>query len=58
MAGFLGVIRLLRDRVEVQGRQAPGSRGLVEAFLHFQDLFAGRQDLQELPLLEQRADGG
>lgn len=57
VAGFLGVIRLLRDRVEVQGRQAPGSRGLVEAFLHFQELFAGRQDLQELPLLEQRVEG-
>lgn len=58
--GFLGVIRLFRDRVEVQGqgqgRQAPGSKGLVEAFLHFQDLFAGRKDLQALPLLEPSAE--
>jgi hypothetical protein len=50
--GFAGVIRLYRDWVEVQGRQGPGSKGLVEAFLHFQDLFTGRRDLQALPLLE------
>src|SRR5262249_40396506 len=57
--GFAGVIRLYRDRVEVQGRQGPGSKGLVEAVLHLQDLFtlppdlsAGRRDLQALPLLE------
>lgn len=58
--GFLGVIRLFRDRVEVQGqgqgRQAPGSKGLMEAFLTFQDLFAGRKDLQPLPLLEPPAE--
>jgi hypothetical protein len=51
VAGFTGVIRLYRDRVEIQGRKTPSSKGLVEAFLHFQDLFAGRRDLQELPLL-------
>jgi hypothetical protein len=51
VAGFAGVIRLYRDRVEIQGRKTPSSKGLVEAFLHFQDLFAGRRDLQELPLL-------
>jgi hypothetical protein len=51
VAGFTGIIRLFRDRVEIQGRKTPSSKGLVEAFLHFQDLFAGRTDLQELPLL-------
>jgi hypothetical protein len=51
IAGFVGVLRLFRDRVEVQGRKTPTSKGLVEAFLHFQGLFAGRRDLQELPLL-------
>jgi hypothetical protein len=51
VAGFTGVIRLYRDRVEIQGRKTPSSKGLVEAFLHFQDLFAGRRDLQELPLV-------
>jgi hypothetical protein len=51
VTGFAGVIRLYRDRVEIQGRKTPGSKGLVEAFLHFQDLFAGRRDLQELPLV-------
>lgn len=45
------VVRLYRDRVEVQGQKTPGSKGLVEAFLHFQDLFSGRRDLQALPLL-------
>jgi hypothetical protein len=50
VSGFTGVIRLFRDRVEIQGRKTPSSKGLVEAFLHFQDLFAGRRDLQELPL--------
>jgi hypothetical protein len=54
VAGFAGVIRLFRDRVEVHGQKAPGSQGLVEAFLRFQDLFAGRSDLVELPLLENR----
>jgi hypothetical protein len=62
ITGFAGVIRLLRDRVEVQGRKTPGSKGLVEAFLHFQDLFSARRDLQQLPLLEEKrgssADGG
>jgi hypothetical protein len=51
VAGFTGVIRLYRNRVEIQGRKTPSSKGLVEAFLHFQDLFAGRRDLQELPLV-------
>jgi hypothetical protein len=50
--GFAGVIRLFRDRVEIQGTKTPGSKGLVEAFLHFQDLFSGRRDLQALPLIE------
>jgi hypothetical protein len=45
------VVRLFRDRVEIQGQKTPGSKGLVEAFLSFQDLFSGRRDLQELPLL-------
>jgi hypothetical protein len=49
--GFTGVIRLFRDRVEIHGRKTPSSRGLVEAFLHFQDLFANRRDVQQLPLL-------
>jgi hypothetical protein len=48
--GFAGVIRLRRDRVEIQARKSPGSKGLVEAFLQFQDLFAGKRDLQALPL--------
>lgn len=52
VAGFSGIVRLLRDRVEVQGQQTPGSKSLVEAFLHFQDLFSGRRDLEQLPLLE------
>jgi hypothetical protein len=52
--GFAGVIRLFRDRVEVQGQKTPGSQGLVEAFLRFQDLFSGRADLVELPLLEKK----
>jgi hypothetical protein len=50
VAGFAGVIRLRGDRVEVQGRKAPNSKGLVEAFLQFQDLFAGQRDLEALPL--------
>jgi hypothetical protein len=54
VGGFLGVIRLFRDRVEIQGGKTPSSKGLVEAFLHFQDLFAGRRDLQELPLVENK----
>jgi hypothetical protein len=52
--GFLGVIRLFGDRVEIQGKQTPKSKSLVDAFLSFQDLFDGRQDLQALPLLEER----
>lgn len=55
VAGSVGVIRLSRDRVEVRSAgtgRAAASNGLVEAFLHFQDLFSGRRDLQELPLLE------
>jgi hypothetical protein len=48
------VVRLFRDRVEVQGQKTPGSKGLVEAFLSFQDLFTGRRDLQELPLLSSK----
>lgn len=51
VAGFVGIVRLLRDRVEVHGQKTPTSRGLVEAFLQFQDRFSGRRDLQELPLL-------
>jgi hypothetical protein len=50
VAGFGGVIRLRKDRVEVQGGQSATSKGLVEAFLSFQDLFAGRRDLVALPL--------
>jgi hypothetical protein len=50
VSGFVGVIRLFRDRVEIQGRKTPTSRGLVEAFLQFQDLFAGQRELQALPL--------
>jgi hypothetical protein len=56
VGGFAGVIRLFRDRVEVQGQKTPGSQGLVEAFLHFQDIFAGRTDLVELPLLEKKTE--
>lgn len=54
VGGATGVIRLYRDRVEIHGHRAPTSKGLVEAFLRFQDLFAGRRDLQELPLLEEK----
>jgi hypothetical protein len=54
VGGFAGVVRLYRDRVEVQGQKTPGSKGLVEAFLRFQDLFSGRADLVELPLLEKK----
>jgi hypothetical protein len=50
VAGFGGVIRLRKDRVEVQGGQSATSKGLVEAFLQFQDLFATRRDLIALPL--------
>jgi hypothetical protein len=50
VAGFTGVIRLRRDRVEIQGGKAPTSKGLVEAFLQFQDVFAAKRDLQALPL--------
>src|SRR5262249_22685073 len=38
VAGFAGTIRLTPARVEVRGGRAPTSRGLVEAFLEFQDL--------------------
>ncbi|MFQ3593714.1 MAG: hypothetical protein SNJ82_11105 [Gemmataceae bacterium] len=53
LPGVMGLVRLLRDRVEVQaaGPRGPTSRGLVDAFLAFQDRFHGRSDLQELPLL-------
>ena len=53
LPGVMGLVRLLRDRVEVQaaGPRGPSSRGLVDAFLAFQDRFHGRSDLQELPLL-------
>lgn len=51
--GKLCVIRLFRDRVEIQGQKTPGSKGLMDAFLHFQDLFSARRDIQALPLLEQ-----
>jgi Caspase domain len=54
VAGFSGIVRLLRDRVEVQGQQTPGSKSLVEAFLNFQDLFSGRRDLEQLPLLNEK----
>jgi hypothetical protein len=51
VAGFPGgVIRLYRDRVEIQGGKTPSSQGLVEAFLGFQDMFAGRSRLEALPL--------
>ncbi len=52
VSGSMGIIRLFRDRVEIQGGKTPSSRGLVEAFLHFQDIFANRSDLEALPLLE------
>src|SRR3712207_9004936 len=48
--GFTGVVRLLRDRVEIHGHKAPSSHGLVEAFLQFQDVFGRRGNLQALPL--------
>jgi hypothetical protein len=50
VAGNASVIRLRGDRVEIQGGKTPTSKGLVEAFLRFQDLFAGQRDLQALPL--------
>ncbi len=46
-----GVVRLFRDRVEVHAQKTPTSKGLVEAFLGFQDRFKGRAGLEELPLL-------
>jgi hypothetical protein len=54
LPGVAGLVRLLRDRVEVQatGPRGPSSRSLVDAFLAFQDHFHGRSDLQELPLLQ------
>lgn len=52
--GKASIVRLFRDRVEIQGQKTPGSKSLVEAFLSFQDLFSGRRDLQELPLLSSR----
>jgi hypothetical protein len=57
VAGSACVVRLYRDRVEIQGQRTPGSRGLVEAFLQFRDLFSGRRDLQELPLLGASENG-
>lgn len=45
------LIRLFRDRVEIQNQKSPGSEGLVEGFLHFQDIFSERKDVQALPLL-------
>jgi len=58
LPGVVGLVRLLRDRVEVRAAgprgpssRGPTSRGLVDAFLAFQDRFHGRCDLQELPLL-------
>ena len=45
--GIDGPYLLYVGRVDVE----KGCRGLVEAFLQFQDLFSGRRDLQELPLL-------
>ena len=51
VAGFTGVVRLFRDHVEVQGGRSATSKGLVEAFLQFQDRFSGKSGLEELPLL-------
>lgn len=45
------LVRLYRDRVEVHSQKVPTSKGLVEAFLGFQDRFKGRAGLEELPLL-------
>jgi hypothetical protein len=50
VAGFPGVVRLHRDRVEVQGQHASSSTGLVQAFLDFQEVFHDRRDLEALPL--------
>ena len=51
--GFAGLIRLWPNRVEVQGGgKGPGSKGLVEAFLQFQDLFTDRHDPRALPLAQ------
>jgi hypothetical protein len=50
VAGNACVIRLRKDRIEIQGDKTPTSKGLVEAFLRFQDLFAGQRDLLALPL--------
>jgi hypothetical protein len=53
VAGFVGVIRLWPNRVEIQGGgKGPGSKGLVEAFLQFQDLFTDRHDPRALPLAQ------
>jgi hypothetical protein len=54
-AGFPGLIRLLPDRVEIQGRQALRSADLTEALLRFQDLFAGPGNPRALPLNVSRA---
>jgi hypothetical protein len=54
VADFDGVIRLRSDRVEVQGGQSATSKGLVAAFLQFQDRFATRRDLIALPLSDKQ----
>ncbi len=51
LRGKTTLVRLFRDRIEIQGEKSPGSNGLIEAFLSFQDLFAQRRELQSLPLL-------
>lgn len=54
VAGNATIIRLSHAGVEVQGQTKPGSGGLIDAFLRFQEVFAGRKDLDELPLLEEK----
>lgn len=54
VSGFVGVIRLTKVGVAVRGQAKPGSGGLVEAFLRFQDTFAGTEGLDELPLIERK----
>ncbi|MBY0231707.1 MAG: hypothetical protein K2W96_20670 [Gemmataceae bacterium] len=49
--GFMGMVRVTRDGVEIRGTKTPTSKALVEAFLGFQDRFKGRPGVEELPLL-------
>lgn len=44
------LVRLFRDRIEILGQKGPGSKGLVEGFLSFQEVFGQREGVEMLPL--------